>query len=476
MLDIELISLKNEIAEVRLSGKMTSGDLDANSHLRVFCNDLAIKFKYILFLCEELIYVGSHGASFFVGIHEALNQKGGRLFLVGCAPEIQRPLELLLSKGFLSFYATKKDVIEIIEQNILENECYSCKESNLKRAMWCSYCNTLLKLTDQYTIVKYIGGGGAGQVYLARDERNQTFVAIKYFRNSQDSRIDREVKMGKRAYEAQVKNIAYVLDDIADRDKRFVIQNYITGNTLKHIIKNEDIMLLPFSRKLTISYNISNALRELHSLEITHRDIKPENLQVDHDDNATIIDFGIAKDDFSATLTQQGSVMGTLHYMAPELLISSHNATPSADVFSFGIILYELFHGMFPHGMSFDDIKDIARNNPPQVWRNLLYEMKTKKAYASWPGAPKEIKSILNKLLEECLRKDGSTRCGSIYINQKLKECIELYDSYIAGKIKNLSNNFMDVNKIPYFTINYKKSTEEFHKYIHKYIQKHHTH
>ncbi|BBM85034.1 protein kinase domain-containing protein [Candidatus Uabimicrobium amorphum] len=352
--------------------------------------------------------------------------------------------------------------------------CYNnkCKAKNPEHATWCLKCNNLLVLAKRYKVEKFIAQGAMGKVYLAEDQETKGKVVVKVLQSGSAQRFSEEARLGKRAFEHKAKHLVHVLEELEIAGRKFIIQNYIQGGTLQQLLENENDVVLPFSRKLAIAANYASALEEMRSMEIVHRDLKPENTMVGDDDHITILDFGLAKDDFSLTLTTQGEVMGTYYYIAPESLQSSHNADFSADIFSVGVILYEIFHGRIPHDFS---LVDEFYDTPNFVYK--LQDLKrTARIYPAFPGAPQEVKKLLTELINKCLNPDPGKRCASIYMSKILNKCIKCYDDYIGQQIKNLPDDreqlLFGLHHIPYVGKLYAKSTKQIQTRI-KGIVKH---
>ncbi|WP_372367721.1 protein kinase [Candidatus Uabimicrobium sp. HlEnr_7] len=350
--------------------------------------------------------------------------------------------------------------------------CYNCKAKNPEHATWCLKCNNLLALAKRYKVEKYIAQGAMGKVYLAENSETEDKVVIKVLHSGSEQRFSEEARLGKRTHQKKAKHLVHVLDELDVAGRKFIIQNYIEGQTLHCLLKNENDLVLPFSRKLAIAANYASALEEMRSLEIVHRDLKPENTMVGSDDHITILDFGLAKDDFSLTLTTQGEIMGTYYYIAPESLKSSHNADFSADIFSVGVILYEIFHGRIPHDFS---LIDPYYDSPDFIFR--LQDLKrTTRIFPAFPGAPQEIKQMLMELISKCLNPDPGKRCASIYMSKTLAKCIKCYDDYVGQQIKNLPDDreqlLFGLHHIPYVGKLYSKSTKQISARI-KSIVKH---
>lgn len=200
-------------------------------------------------------------------------------------------------------------------------------------------------LAGRYRIVRWLGGGGMGAVYEVRDHELDERVALKVLRlGLSDDAIDRfrrEVRLTRRI---QHRNVARMFDIGAHDDHRFLTMELVDGMPLSRALRAP----MPWHRLRPIAVQIAEGLAAAHAAQIIHRDLKPENILLENDtDRIVITDFGIARTAQDDAVTQVGAIVGTPRYMAPEQLAGDPVET-SADVFSLGVVLYELLTGVRP--------------------------------------------------------------------------------------------------------------------------------
>src|SRR5712692_5014503 len=208
----------------------------------------------------------------------------------------------------------------------------------------------------RYEVRSLLGSGGMGEVYLAYDHDLEREVAVKVLRDGAAESSDRGrrfIQEAKAASALHHPNVAHVYEIGTHDDLRFIAMEIVEGETLRDRVARGP---LPIDDALAIGLQIAAALAAAHKAGIVHRDIKPENVIVSPDGYAKVLDFGLAKlremrgEDAATVLkTTPGVAMGTLGYMAPEQL-SGGEVTPAADVFSFGVVLYEMISGRRPFG------------------------------------------------------------------------------------------------------------------------------
>jgi serine/threonine protein kinase len=210
-----------------------------------------------------------------------------------------------------------------------------------------------------YKIVKHIGQGGMGEVYLARDTRLDRQVALKilpaYF-VADDARLRRFQREARAASALNHPNIITIFE-IGEQDQvHYIATEFVDGRTLTELSRSEDF---PITKVLDIAMQVASALAAAHADGIVHRDIKPENIMLRQDGLVKLLDFGIAKlverdqsdpaslSTHTATQTEVGMVVGTAAYMSPEQA-RALAVDERTDIWSLGVVLYEMLTGELP--------------------------------------------------------------------------------------------------------------------------------
>ena len=228
-------------------------------------------------------------------------------------------------------------------------------------------------LADRYRIVRKLGEGGMGMVYLAEDiELANHKVAIKFIPPMLAGNA-RAVKNLQRealtAMQLTHPNIVRLHDLHTDGHQKFLVMEYVAGKTLDDLLAEREGERIPLDELLPIAEQTAGALDYAHSQNVLHRDLKPSNLMVADDGTVRLLDFGIAremKDSYTRVTGQETS--GTLPYMSPEQLMGEK---PSAamDVYSFGAVLYECLAGHPPFHMG--DIREQIKTKAPRPIENV---------------------------------------------------------------------------------------------------------
>ena len=203
-------------------------------------------------------------------------------------------------------------------------------------------------INDRYEIIRSIGEGGMANVYLAYDKILSRNVAIKVLRGdlSNDEKFVRRFQReALSASSLSHPNIVAMYDVGEDNGLYYIVMEYVEGETLKQLLKKRGTLTL--SEAIDIMLQLTDGMTHAHDSYIIHRDLKPQNIMIQDDGQIKITDFGIAMALNSTQLTQTNSVMGSVHYLPPEQA-SGKGSTTKSDIYSMGIIFYELLSGSLP--------------------------------------------------------------------------------------------------------------------------------
>ncbi len=251
-----------------------------------------------------------------------------------------------------------------------------------------------------YEIVKQIGAGGMGEVYLAKDTKLDRKVAVKILNEkfaAHESNLQRFIQEAKAASALNHPNILVIHEIGAADNSNYIVSEFIEGETLREVLKNSPLKL---SEVLDFAIQIANALVAAHTAHIIHRDIKPENIIVRPDGFVKILDFGLAKlveqkavgfevSTVKQNQTAKGVIMGTVNYMSPEQA-KGERVDARTDVFSFGVVLYEMIAGRTP----------FAGDSMSETFANLINaEPKPLARFSS--NTPDELQRIVAKTLRK---------------------------------------------------------------------------
>ncbi len=242
-------------------------------------------------------------------------------------------------------------------------------------------------MVSHYRIVEKIGAGGMGEVYLAEDANLNRKVALKFLPLHLCQDPDCRARF-KREAQAAAKlshpNIVTIHEVSEFQGRPFFAMEHVEGQTLRELGKDIE---LPLRRIIDLAIQVCDGLAKAHSSGIVHRDIKPSNILIDQGGRARIVDFGLASVQGSDRLTKTGSTLGTVGYMSPEQ-IHGEDVDARSDLFSFGVVLYELITGRAPFKAESEigTIKNVIEAVPEPLARYKA-------------GVPDELQRILDKAL-----------------------------------------------------------------------------
>ena len=269
------------------------------------------------------------------------------------------------------------------------------------------------KINNRYEIVKSIGEGGMANVYLANDKILNRKVAVKVLRgdlSSDDKFIRRFQREALSVSNLSHPNIVEVYDVGEEDGEYYIVMEYIEGKTLKQLLKKRESLTL--TEVIDIMTQLTDGISHAHESYIIHRDIKPQNIMIQDDGRNKITDFGIAMALNATQLTQTNSVMGSVHYLPPEQA-SGKGATVKSDIYSMGILMYELLTGTVPfkgdNAVEIalkhmkDKIPSIRKQDPsiPQSVENILLKATAKNPRNRYDTAKEMHEDLLNCLKEE---------------------------------------------------------------------------
>ncbi|OAS14960.1 Stk1 family PASTA domain-containing Ser/Thr kinase [Paenibacillus oryzisoli] len=269
------------------------------------------------------------------------------------------------------------------------------------------------KLGGRYEILERIGGGGMALVYKGHDLLLNRKVAVKVLRSQyvhDEEFIRRFRREAQAAASLSHPNVVSIYDVGQEEDVHYIVMEYIEGKTLNDLIKEK----APLQVEDAVHYasQIADALDHAHHNEIIHRDIKPHNILIGKNGRVKVTDFGIARAATSSTITQTGSVVGSVHYFSPEHAKGT-NTGEKSDLYSLGIVMYQMLTGRLPFlGESpisvalkhlQEDVEEPRKVNPliPQSVENIILKAMRKKPEERYQSA-----KLMMADLDTCLAPD----------------------------------------------------------------------
>lgn len=285
------------------------------------------------------------------------------------------------------------------------------------------------KINDRYEIIKTIGEGGMANVYLAEDTILERKVAIKVLRGdlSNDEKFIRRFKREALSVSnLSHPNIVEVYDVGEEDGNYYIVMEYIEGKTLKQLLQKRGALTL--TEVIDIMSQLTDGLAHAHEAYIIHRDIKPQNIMIEDNGRIKITDFGIAMALNSTQLTQTNSVMGSVHYLPPEQA-NGKGSTVKSDIYSLGILMYELLTGSVPFKGDTaveialkhmkEKIPSVRKQNPtiPQSVENIILKATAKNPKNRYDS----VREMYNDL-QTALERDNEKRLVYEYPENDLEE------------------------------------------------------
>ncbi len=276
-------------------------------------------------------------------------------------------------------------------------------------------------LADRYELKELVGQGGMADVYLAYDDILKREVAVKILRSSLTGDpiyITRFHREARAAAALCHRNIVEIYDVGEEDDLYYIVMEYVRGQTLKELINKRGA--LHYVEAVDIMKQVASATALAHSMGIVHRDLKPQNILVTDSGIVKIADFGIASIQSLSQVTQTDTIMGSLHYLAPEIA-RGEKATPQSDIYALGVVFYELlrgdvpFNGESPVNIALkhmrDEIPSVRAYNPaiPQSVENIIIKATAKNTNNRYQCADDmldDLETCLDRLDEEKLTFD----------------------------------------------------------------------
>lgn len=289
------------------------------------------------------------------------------------------------------------------------------------------------KINDRYEIIRMIGEGGMANVYLAQDTILDRKVAVKILRGDlagDEKFVRRFQREAISASSLTHPNIVEMYDVGEDDGKYFIVMEYVDGKTLKSLIKRRGALTLP--EVIDIMLQLTSGLACAHDSYIIHRDIKPQNIMILDDGTVKITDFGIAMALNSNELTQTNSVMGSVHYLPPEQANGS-GATIKSDIYSLGILMFELLTGKLP----------FKGENAVEIAIKQMKEQIPSVCKIN-PDIPQSVENII---LKSCAKNPKNRYDNVLEVREDLLTCMDPNKKDVARIVYEYPENDLDETK-----------------------------
>ncbi|MBU4690989.1 serine/threonine-protein kinase [Mycoplasma zalophi] len=273
------------------------------------------------------------------------------------------------------------------------------------------------KLTSLYNIInKNLGKGGMGYVWLCENKITKEKAAIKILKSEytlvEKNRFQNEILNLKNI---NSKYVVKYYDSNFSEDEQWISMEYVEGESLKQCILKQKY--LDLETALDYAKMIAQALADIHNMNLIHRDLKSSNIIIANNGDAKIIDFGISLSSESERLTKENNVIGTAEYLAPELIQNIEPASFQSDMYSFGILLFEMLEGTVPFTGHEKLVAHINSKIPNLTRLNTMI--------------PQSVQNIINKC---CAKSPGNRYQNMMYVLDDLRHALD-QDKMIEKKI-----------------------------------------
>ncbi len=309
---------------------------------------------------------------------------------------------------------------------------------------------------SQYTILEKLGEGGMGIVYKAQDTKLDRLVALKFLPHNLTANADDKARFLQEAKAAAALNHPNIctIHGIDDREDRpYIVMEFVDGESLKAQVKQKRLSV---SEVIEIGQRIAEGLNAAHERGVVHRDIKSDNIMVTREGIVKIMDFGLAKLRGSAGLTRQGSTIGTMGYMAPEQ-IQGIEVTQQADLWSFGVVLYELLTGELPFNGEHEAamMYEVLNVDPPGVQKlrpdapealQILISQMLQKERSKRVARAKEVSERLRRVTTDAPVVPGDTSIAVLYFENMSSE--KESDYFCAGITEDIITDLSKLKKL----------------------------
>lgn len=304
-------------------------------------------------------------------------------------------------------------------------------------------------IADRYEVISHIGQGGMADVFMGIDPILNRKVAIKILRADLSTDAISILRFEREAQAAAALSHPNIVEiyDVGDyKGHHYIVMEYVEGKTLKQVIRSRGPLVN--EEAIDIMKQLCSAVAEAHARGIIHRDIKPQNVIVKADGSVKILDFGIATAKGSMQLTQANNVMGSVHYLAPELA-KGEAASPQSDIYALGIVLYEMLSGDVPFKADQavqialkhmrEPMPDIRQMNSsvPQSIANIITRATAKDPSERYRSAREMLADV-----STCLRSERLNERKLVVSQPKPKQAKQVEKAQPAQEDNNLTDTF----------------------------------